>query len=85
MRIHFVISIDELPLYRELLKQLKSLGHNVTSGPVCRDEVDAVICRGNTTPVPSVQFEKLTDTISRADSRLKRLVEPTAVKPSGSN
>jgi len=85
MRIHFIISTDELPLYTELVKQLKSLGHNVTAGPDCRDNVDAVICRGNTTPIPSGAFEKLTDTVKRADTRLKRHEASNGVSQAGSN
>lgn len=74
MRIHFTIDLDELPQYTELVKQLKSLGHKVTCGPHCAGEVDAIIACGSVTPIPAISMQKLTDSVKKAETVLKRRV-----------
>lgn len=77
MRIHFVIDKDELPLYQELIKQLRSLGHNVTHGPEIDSNAEAIVGRGGSMPVPSALMEKITDSVKRAKDRLTLREEPT--------
>lgn len=77
MRIHFVISKEEFPLYKELIEQLKKLGHNVSHGLEIDKNAEAVVGRGGCMPVPSALMEKLTDSVKKAKERLTLREAPT--------